>query len=59
MTRLWIACGVLGAGLLFVFKAPLTLLLGILGLLAFVALGVLVIAAPGFVADDEGEDEDP
>jgi hypothetical protein len=50
---------VLGAGLLFVFKAPLTLLLGILGLLAFIALGVLVIAAPRFVAGDEGEEENP
>jgi hypothetical protein len=56
--RAWIACGVLGVALLFPFDSPVTLLLGVLLLLAFVALGVLVIASPEFLAGDlDGEDE--
>jgi hypothetical protein len=55
MTRAWIACGVLGALLLFLFEAPLTLALGMLGLVAFVALGVAVIASPGFTAGDDDD----
>jgi ABC-type enterochelin transport system permease subunit len=55
MTRLWLVSGAVGALLLFLFEAPLTLTLGVIGLLVFVALGVLVIAAPGFVAGDDDE----
>jgi hypothetical protein len=56
--RAWIACGVLGAGLLFLFETPVTLALGVLGLLAFVALGVAVIASPAFLAGDRDDDPD-
>lgn len=56
MTRAWIACGVLGAALLFLFETPVTLTLGVIGLLLFVALGVRVIASPEFTAADRDED---
>ena len=44
MTRLWLASGAIGALLLFLFETPLTL-----------TLGVVVIAAPGFVSGDDDE----
>jgi hypothetical protein len=53
--KLWLALGVLGVVLLVPFKAPLTLLLGVLALLAFVAVGVIVIATPEFLAQDDDE----
>jgi hypothetical protein len=53
--KLWIALGVAGVVLLVPFKAPLTLLLGVLCLLAFVAVGVVVIASPEFLAQDDDE----
>ena len=55
MTRLWLASGAVGALLLFLFETPVTLTLGVIGLLVFVALGVMVIAAPGFVSGDDDE----
>ena len=55
MTRLWLASGAVGALLLFLFETPVTLTLGVTGLLLFVALGVVVIAAPGFVSGDDDE----
>jgi hypothetical protein len=40
------ACFVLGAGLLFPFHATLTILAGVLLLVAFVVCGVFVMASP-------------
>jgi hypothetical protein len=57
VTRVWIACGVLGAALLFLFETPVTLTLGVILLLAFVGLGVAVIATPAFLEGDlDGDD---
>ena len=57
MTRAWIACGVLGAGLLFLFETPVTLALGVVLLLVFVGLGAAVIASPAFLAGDAEDDD--
>jgi hypothetical protein len=49
VTRLELAalvCLVLGAGLLFPFDATLTILAGVLLLLAFVVCGVFALASP-------------
>ena len=56
MTRAWIACGVVGAIVLFVFETPVTLTVGVILLLTFVALGVRVIASPDFLAGDRPDD---
>jgi hypothetical protein len=50
-----VACFVLGAGLLFPFDSTITLLLGMLLLVAFVVCGVFVLASPEALA---GEPED-
>ena len=58
MSRLEIAtaaCFVLGAGLLFPFESTITILLGVLLLVAFVVCGVFVLASPEALA---GEPED-
>ena len=55
MRKAWLVLGVLGVVLLVPFKAPVTLLLGVLALLAFVAVGVVVIASPEFLAQDDDE----
>ena len=57
MRAAWLAIGVIGVVLLVPFKAPLTILLGVLFLLAFVAVGVVLIASPAFLAEDQ-DDED-
>jgi hypothetical protein len=44
------ACFVLGAGLLFPFKETLTILAGVLLLVAFVVCGVFVLASPDALA---------
>jgi hypothetical protein len=49
------ACFVLGAGLLFPFDSTITILLGVLLLVGFVACGVFVLASPEALA---GEPED-
>ena len=52
-----IACFVLGAGLLFPFEETLTLLFGVLFLIASIVLGVFVLASPDRLAqgsDPEG-----
>jgi hypothetical protein len=41
-----IACFVLGAGLLFPFEETLTILFGVLLLMASIVLGVFVLASP-------------
>lgn len=53
MTRLEIAtvaCFVLGAGLLFPFESTVTILLGVLLLMAFVVCGVFALATPAALA---------
>jgi len=52
-----IACFVLGAGLLFPFEETLTLVFGVLFLIASIVLGVFVLASPDRLAqgsDPEG-----
>jgi hypothetical protein len=49
------ACFVLGAGVLFPFESTITILLGVLLLVAFVVCGVFVLASPEALA---GEPED-
>jgi hypothetical protein len=44
------ACFVLGAGLLFPFQHTLTILAGVLLLVAFVVCGVFVLASPEALA---------
>ena len=41
-----VACFVLGAGLLFPFEETLTILFGVLLLMASIVLGVLALASP-------------
>ena len=56
MSRLELAAGgcfVLGAGLLFPFEHTLTILFGVLFLLAFVVCGVFVLASPDRLAGEE------
>lgn len=58
MTRLEVAavaCFVVGAGLLFPFESTVTILLGVLLLVAFVVCGVFVLASPDALA---GEPDD-
>ncbi len=51
----WLACGLLGAAVLVLFQEPFTLALGVFLLLAFVALGVRLIASPEFLEGDADE----
>ena len=51
-----VACFVLGAGLLFPFESTVTILLGVLLLVAFVVCGVFALASPDRLAG--GPDED-
>ena len=57
LRRLTVACGVLGAGLLFPFDATVTLALGVAFLIAFVVCGVFLIAEPGFLEGDDPKRE--
>lgn len=50
------ACFVLGAGLLFPFDSTLTILAGVLLLVAFVVCGVFVLASPEALARDPERD---
>ena len=45
-----VACFVLGAGLLFPFDHTLTILFGVLFLMASIVLGVFVLASPARLA---------
>jgi hypothetical protein len=49
------ACFVLGAGLLFPFDATLTILAGVLLLIAFIVCGVFALATPEALARDPDE----
>lgn len=55
MRRAWPALGVLGVVLLVPFEEAWTIALGVLCLLAFVAVGTLVIAGGDFLTQDESE----
>jgi hypothetical protein len=46
-----VACFVLGAGLLFPFEETLTILFGVLLLVASIVLGVFVLASPERLAE--------
>jgi hypothetical protein len=46
-----IACFVLGSGLLFPFDHTITILLGVVFLLAFIVCGVFVLASPERLRD--------
>jgi hypothetical protein len=50
-----VACFVLGAGLLFPFEETLTILFGVLLLMASIVLGVFALASPDRLA---GESDD-
>ncbi|HEX8856466.1 MAG TPA: hypothetical protein VF752_12790 [Thermoleophilaceae bacterium] len=54
--RGWLALGALGVALLVPFEFPVTVTLGIIALLGFVAWGVFLIATPEFLR--RGEDEE-
>ena len=51
------ACFVLGAGLLFPFEATLTILFGVLLLVASIVLGVFVLASPERLAAEGSDPE--
>lgn len=60
MTRprgLWLALGVVGMVVLVAFDTPLTLTIGILCLLSFVAAGVALIATPEFLTSETDVDD--
>ena len=50
----WLALGAVGAVLLFALEHPLTILLGVCCLLAFIVWGVFLVATPEFTAGDDG-----
>jgi hypothetical protein len=54
-----LASFVLGAGLLFAFEKAVTLVLGIVLLFAFIALGVFAIASPDYLAREDDQSELP
>jgi hypothetical protein len=47
-----VACFVIGAALLFPFEETLTILVGVLLLMASIVLGVFVLASPDRLADE-------
>jgi hypothetical protein len=51
-----VACFALGAGLLFPFEATVTILLGVVLLVASVACGVFALASPEALARDPADD---
>ena len=46
----------LGAGLMLPFEFTITRLLGVISFAAFLVLGLLLVASPGFLEDDAAED---
>jgi hypothetical protein len=54
-----VACFVLGAGLLFPFESTLTILFGVLLLVASAVCGVFVLASPEALAAGPDEDRAP
>jgi hypothetical protein len=53
-----VAAIVLGSGLLLAFEHPVTLAVGVLLLLAFIVMGVFLIADPGYLAARPEEREE-
>jgi hypothetical protein len=53
MTRLWLALLVVGVGLMVPFESTITRILGVAALIAFVVVGVFVIATPPFLERDD------
>lgn len=53
-----VACFVLGAGLLFPFDATLTILLGVLLLIASIVFGVFALASPERLAGEPAQGSD-
>jgi hypothetical protein len=54
----WLALGALGTAILIPFDSPVTIALGVVLLLAFVAWGIALIASPAFTVEDDGTVED-
>ena len=59
MERAWIALLVIGLALMVPFEETITLALGIACLLAFVGLGVFLIAHPSALLEADDEEEPP
>jgi hypothetical protein len=59
LTFATVACFVAGAGLLFPFDHTVTIVAGVLLLLAFVVCGVFLLASPERLAGEAGEDRRP
>jgi threonine/homoserine efflux transporter RhtA len=59
MERAWIALLVIGLALMIPFEETITLALGIACLLAFVGLGVFLIAHPSALLEADDEEEPP
>ena len=53
MTRLAIACGIVGVVLMIGFEHTITRVLGVAGLLGFIAFGVFAIADPEVLGRDD------
>ena len=56
LERVWIALLAVGLAVMIPFEETVTLALGVACLLAFVALGVFLIADPAGLLDDEADD---
>ena len=52
LTAATIACFVLGTGLLFPFDHTITIIAGVMFLLAFIVCGVFVLASPERLGED-------
>jgi len=52
-----VALGIAGAGLMIGFEETITRILGVAALLGFVAVGLVAIANPVFLADSGEEDD--
>jgi hypothetical protein len=59
MERAWIALLVIGLALMIPFEETITLALGIACLLAFVVLGVFLIAHPSALLEADDEEQPP
>ena len=55
LTAVTVACFVVGAAVLVVFEHAVTLALGVVLLLAFIVLGLFLIASPDYLGKDPEE----
>ena len=53
MTKIAIACGVIGVVFMIFFDHPITRVIGVAGLFGFIACGVFAIADPELLCRDE------